>query len=84
MKTQCSHCQQVFEIDDLYFKQSVECQSCGLEFIVEPYNEVVKEPQQAASLKSEKPLEVEPEYKNCPMCGEKILAVAKNVSIAAQ
>ena len=64
----CPHCEQPFEAPEEMLGQTIECPSC---------NGVLELPKPDPGPEPELPPPAEPETKDCPYCGERILAKAK-------
>ena len=82
MRMRCPHCGQKYEIDDDLTGQELECSACGKTFTAAKSDDSPTD----APVPELKPLPVPPESpsasapqptRRCPMCGEKILAVAR-------
>lgn len=82
MLISCPYCQKEYDVEESRGGQTIQCAACCGEFIT-PYGE---EPDKITpsfvpkiSLDSKKSAQklTQPTHKHCPMCGEKILYVAK-------
>ena len=66
MQISCPNCGQKYDVDDSFAGQTAQCEQCSERFVIHAVVEPPKPTQPAI-----------PETKTCPMCGEKILAVAQ-------
>jgi hypothetical protein len=76
----CPHCEQSLEIPEDMFGQTVECPSCnGSIQLPEPEPQAEKTPPLQPKYPAPSPSSLPPqkESRDCPFCGEKILAIAR-------
>lgn len=78
----CPYCQQEYDIEDSRAGQTIQCAMCSEEFSVPSENEPENNdlgfiPQISLDERKTIHKSTQPTHKHCPMCGEKILYIAK-------
>ena len=82
MLVSCPYCQKGYDVEESRGGQTIQCAACCGEFIIPYDNEPDKitpsfVPQISLDSKKSAQKLTQPTHKHCPMCGEKILYVAK-------